>query len=228
MTRRTPAIALPLLALAAATFLATAGPASAIYVYTPLHISVSAGHAEVGDELTFDISPSEETNASEYAGLTVTIHYAYDRNAPGHGDENSSSDVVTSELTTLTLDAKASGTFTWIVPAEVDDHNVFVSVRNGDGDALGDVHLAIGDAEPMFFATGGQKGGALESDENAETPLPEETDGTNDPAAQSGAAPTPSPTVEEKGDSAVPAAGLAGAVGALGAAALIVLVARRR
>ena len=235
MTRHTHAVAMPLLALAAIGFLATAPTAAAIYVVTPLNLDASATQADVGDTLTFRLSSNPEHEGSSYAGQTVRVQYGYDtaENAEPSGDPNettSSSDETTEEtpyvyhdITTLTLDDAANGSFEWIVPAEVDDHNVFVTVLSDTNETLASAHIGIGDADPMMFLMR-ESGPASPPVEGEDQPLQSEDGGSGEPATDAqhddGAA------AGDDVQNPVPALGVTAAAVAMGVGAL--LLARRR
>ncbi|HWH08095.1 MAG TPA: hypothetical protein VNX21_02780, partial [Candidatus Thermoplasmatota archaeon] len=61
---------------------------------------------------------------------------------------------VQGDAATVTLDDASAGSFTWTVPAEVDDRNVLLQVMDGD-EPVATAHVRVGDAEPMMHATGG-------------------------------------------------------------------------
>lgn len=191
MTRPTHAVAMPLLALAAIGFLAMAPTASAIYIVTPLVLDASTTEADVGDTLRFDLSPNAEHEGPSYAGQTVRVQYGYDtaENEEPSSDPNetASSDDETSEtpyvyrdITTLTLDDASTGSFEWVVPAEVDDHNVFVTVLSDTNETLATSHIGVGDADPMMFLMR-ESGPASPPAEGEEQPL-QSDDGSGEPA----------------------------------------------
>lgn len=155
MTRSTTRIALPLTSLLLLG-LTVAGPASAIYVMTPLQLHPSDREADVGDTLTFTIEPQNETERAAWAGETLSVRYAFDA---AEGEERSddpdapvdSSSMQDRELlAALTLDDAARATFEWVVPEEVDARNVDVKLVSADGEAVGFTHVAIGDAPPQM------------------------------------------------------------------------------
>lgn len=210
MAPRPVALAAPLLAVCAAALLAISGPANALYVVTPLTLTFSAQEAEAGDVITLTLGPNEDhENASTYAGQDVRIQYSWSANE-GQDPENSSSDAdeVTGIAGQITLDGEARGSFTWQLPAESDDHNVFFTILAADDEPLAHGHVRVGDAEPiMAIMAGGSDDGAI-----AETGPVDSTPAQDASSEGSG--------------NAVPAAGVALLLGALGAVALA--LARRR
>ena len=183
-------LALPLLLVC----LLAAPSASAVIVETPLTLDADKDAAQVGDAVLVTVAPRNESAARDYASRTLRVQYTYD--AAEEGGEGR-----TGEAGSVTLDADARGSFTWVVPQEVDDMNVFVVVMDGE-ETAGSVHVAVGDAPPVMFATGG------------EPPAPE-TGGEEPPAT--------SPEDAQRG---VPFVG--GAFAALVAAGAALLLARRR
>ena len=149
-----------LLLLALTLVLAPTG--RAVFIETPLRLTPSSVEADVGDALQFDVAPANDSAAAQYAGRTLTLHYAYDAETEGQqagGDAG-----------TVTLDDQGAGRFTWTVPADVDDKNVFLSLMDGD-EGVGSAHVRVGDAPPTMFAAGGMENGGGEVVE--ETPTPE-------------------------------------------------------
>lgn len=198
-------IAIPLLALAAAGLLASSGTASAMYVITPLRIEASHAEAEPGDIIDLTLERDPEHEGRSLAGETVLVRFGYDRNEPRENETHSGeSDWVYVDIGRVTLNDKSAGALSWTIPAEVDDHNAFLTVLDDAGQTLGSTHVRVGDATPMMFAlrAGTDKGAVQE-----ETPAPDveaDTQATSD----------------------VPAPGLVLGVVALAAVAL--LVSRRR
>lgn len=85
MNRPANGISIPLLALASVSLLAASPGAAALYMVTPLHVTLSPGEADVGDALAIDLSPAgDEYDGPTYEGATVTIRYGYD---PNEGEE---------------------------------------------------------------------------------------------------------------------------------------------
>lgn len=147
---------------AAATFALLAGlallapPASALYLATPLVLHPSASEANVGDTVTFRIEPINESAQRAWAGKSVQLVYAWDANQPSPGNATSSDAPPAEEKpmrksagSPILLDANATATATWTIPAEVDDKNVFMVLESPEGEQLAQADLAIGDAEPM-------------------------------------------------------------------------------
>lgn len=156
--------------IAAAALLATAAPADAVYIETPLVIEAPDDHAEVDDTIEFTIGPNPN-NASaqeQWAGKTVNVRYSYDKNEGQdghHGDEPVSNQGYTEGtiLDGLTLDEKARGTFTWTIPSEVDDRNVNIFLEeDGHDERLAFAYLAVGNATPMMHAMSGPSDGEPE------------------------------------------------------------------
>lgn len=150
-----------------------ASSAQALYVMTPLRISPTDSEGHVGDGLRFDVAPDPESNVS-YAGQTLTIRYEWD---PMEGAERSSDEPVSDDSArhgtsgTVTLDAKGTGSFTWTIPAEVDDRNVGLSLVDDAGEKVAFAYVRVGDAEPQARIMAGGGGAPLEGGE----PLPEPT-----------------------------------------------------
>lgn len=168
--------------------------AAAVIVETPLVLDADRDAAEVGDTVVVAAEPRNESAAREYASRTLRVQYTYDAAEEGGASR-------TGEAGTLTLDADGRGSFTWVVPQEVDDMNVFLVVLTGEEETAGSVHVPVGDAPPIMFATGG------------EPPAPE--------------TPAEEPTTSVEGDArGVPFAGPA--LVALGVAGAALLAARRR
>lgn len=168
---RAPLLAVLLIALAL-----LAPTAHAVYVMTPLRLTPVDSEGDVGDELGFQVEPDPESDRS-YAGATVRLRYEWD---PDEGNESAPPDEPTSDADvrrgtgpSVTLDAKGQGTFTWTIPAEVDDRNVALSLIDDAGEAVAFAYLRVGDAEPQFRTmVGGGPGGAIEPGEHATTPQP--------------------------------------------------------
>lgn len=189
MAPRTLGIAIPILALAAAGLLAVSGPASAIYIVTPLSLSFSDDEVDVGDELTLDIGPNpEDQNASKYAGQTVRIRYAWNPQESNESDPDqpaSSEDgaqEVAGDVGTLTLDGQVRGSLRWTIPQEADDHNVFFQVLGADDEVLANGHVRVGDAPPTMATLAGSgpaEGGEMEPvpEQRGEESAAEDADG---------------------------------------------------
>lgn len=242
MTPRSRRTTLPLLALALTAALAATPPASAIYMITPLHLTPSATEAQVGDEVTFEITPSEEHEGATYENARVTIRFGYDPNetadepqpeGSGSGGSTDSGEATTTDpdapvssddetaggeaedpytyatIATLTLGASSTGTAAWTVPAEVDDHNVFVTVLSESGDTLASAHIAVGDAPPIMWAA--MEGAPDDTKVVEDTPPADRDDAGGESADDTGRV--------------VPAAA---PVAALAAVAALALLARRR
>lgn len=205
-------IAIAVAALAAVVALAPS--ASAVYIVTPLQLTLGTDHANVGDEVEIVIGPSPDWDGASYAGRTLVVRYYYD---PDEGAENRTEGGSTPsdqrEIGRVTLDESSKGSIQWIVPAELDDHNAFLSVANetDSEDGLAFTHLPVGDAVPLMFALmSGEKGQA----------------GEPEPAGPVEGAPTDTQADEADAKSNVPAPGVVAIVAGLAAAAA--LVARRR
>lgn len=221
MTRQ-HALVTPILALAAAAFLATSGVASAIYVVTPLALSFSSDHAQAGDRLTLTLGPNpEHENGTTYANAQVVIRYSWDPNEepasedpdqPVSSEDRQPQEMVEGEVDAITLDAGAKGTTTWTVPAEADDHNVFFQVLDPDtNETLASGHVPVGDAPPVMAILAGS--------------------GPAEPAPRDGELGGTPPAQEENADDDAakkdtPGVALVGALAALGLAAVV--LARRR
>lgn len=200
MAPRSLGIAIPLLALAAAGLLAASGPASAMYVMTPLRLGFSDTEVQAGDEVTLVLDPEpEDENATKYAGQTVRVRYSWDSHEGEEGLGAPPEDgTVAGDVGTLALDAKVHGSITWTLPAEADGHNVFFQVLGADDKLLAAGHVPVGDAPPVMAAMGGGPGGA---------PLE--------------AAPEDESTGGEDEKNAVPAPGLLALAAGVGALALL-------
>lgn len=226
MTRKTLAVA----ALLAGCLLVAATPAQAIYLITPLNIDPSSAEADVGDGITFTLTPNDEYEGASYAGQTVTIRYSFDPeegqrdsatypedpdgtvssdDEPRAPDEEWEDTTITRDVGPVSLDAESRATFSWTVPEEVDDRNVFVTVVAEDDTTLARAHVRVGDAEPMHFLASESSprdlkdDGALSNDDAQADDFPQETG---------------------EGRSSIPAPGL---VAALVATAAIALALRR-
>lgn len=181
--RAFPRTRLPLL-LGLAAALLLAGPAQAIYVVTALRLDPSSAEGEVGDAITFNATPSEDWDGPSFAGATVTLFWNYDPeegqhpppedpDAPVSSDDQNATDPepthVEREADAVTLDEASRATFTWTIPPEVDDRNVFLTLRDGEGEVLANAHVRVGDAAPMAFlmAEGGSDADKAASGEPA-------------------------------------------------------------
>jgi hypothetical protein len=123
--------------------LALATPASAIFVETPLRLSADDSEPANHQTVTFHAEAANDTARAEFAGKDVIVRWAvYDENASAQDDRLLRDDLV--------LDDQAALNFTWTLPAEADDRNVRVTIER-DGELLGQVHLRVGDAEPMMM-----------------------------------------------------------------------------
>lgn len=207
--------------IATAVLLATASTASAVYVHTPLRLSAPGDHADVGDAVEFTLEPNDDTNVTEWAGRTLRVVYSYDANEGADGSEPDASTDSSGMregvvLESLALDDAARATFTWTIPADVQDKNVNIAVVNEDGDGAAFAYLAIGDAPPVMRTTSSPDDGReIDNGDGDGEPLPPASD---DEARQSGAADDSSRTV--------PGLAVGGALVAAGAVA--VALARRR
>lgn len=217
-------------ALLLAFFVAVSAPAQALYISTPLHVTPSSAEADVGDDIDFTITPNDDHEGPSYAGQIVTIRYAYDPEegqhepsenpdepvssddeAPGDGDLQDRS--VTRDAVQITLDADSRAAFTWTVPEEVADRNVFLYVVSENGETLASAHVRVGDAEQMAFI---MQEGAPEPDEGTATNEPGDAQPPATDTADDGG-----PTVQND----TPAPGLMLVAGSL---ALIAAAMRRR
>lgn len=132
--------------LATATLLLAAGPASAALLITPLRIETPGGNAvEVGDDKDFTVAPWEEGAAGNWSGKAVRVIW---RDLADEAQTGTIRDA-------LTLDEKAAGRFHWTIPAAVDGKNIFVVLLGDKDELLAELHLAVGDAEPVLFNRGG-------------------------------------------------------------------------
>lgn len=204
-------IAFAVAALAAVVALAPS--ASAIYIMTPLQLTLDSDHANVGDEVEIAIGPTPDWDGASYAGRTLVVRYYYDPDEGAEGQtapEGGSTRTDFREIGRVTLDENSKGSIRWIVPAELDDHNAFLSVANetDSEDGLAFTHLPVGDAMPLMLSfMSGEKGQA----------------GEPEPAAPVDGAPS---DTQADAKSNVPAPGVVAIVAGLAAAAA--LVARRR
>lgn len=149
-------------ALIAGSLLLATGPASAVYVERPLRLDSHDVEFEVGDTAHFTVRAENETTAAEWAGRTVSVHYAYDANEGDEQSTHNDPDASTDNsgwtqkvlLESLALDQNAEAAFEWIVPEEVDDRNVNILLLDDEGEVLALLHVAVGDATPMMYTTG--------------------------------------------------------------------------
>lgn len=203
--------------LATVGLLAFAPSASAIYMVTPLHIGSDKHEYEVGDEASFRVFPENETVAAEWADRTVQIRYSYDKNegqAQGPDEQASNEGYVQAvAVAELKLDDKATASFTWTIPAEVDDRNVEVVVYFAD-EHVATIPIVIGDAEPRMYAMSGPAGGDKGSLES----------GGEEPTTTGGE----TPAAPEDDKNTVPAAGALALVGMVGAVAIGLSLVRRK
>lgn len=152
-------------ALIAGAVLAT--PASALYIQTPLILS-GPEHADVGDDVSFEIRPDNASAEKRFAGKTVRIVYLFDPNESNDPDAPVSSDSLQERLLAeLVLDGKASATFRWSVPEEVRDLNVDIAAESGD-ERVAFTYLAIGDAPPQMRILAGSGPAGEVDQENVE------------------------------------------------------------
>lgn len=199
---RTFGIAMPILALAAAGLMVASGPASAVYMVTPLTLRFSQDEAQVGDEITISVGPNaEDPNATQYAGRQLSVQYGWNPNENEERDPEqptSDADEVSGNVGVVQLDENVEGSLTWTIPAEADDHNVFFRVIGPGDELLASGHVRVGDAPPVMAILAGS--GPSEVGE----PLPPEPEGES--------------ASDEK--SAVPAPGLLAVAVGVGALAL--------
>lgn len=132
--------ALMLIALAA--LLAAAPPASAVFIETPLRILADPQHPNVGDKVTFEVSPWNESTRKAWAGRTVGFEVA--DHEGGHRER----------LFDVTLDDKAAASFSWTIPSSRDKENLIVSLV-ASKERLAFAHVPVGEAEPIAFTMGG-------------------------------------------------------------------------
>lgn len=170
------AIAAPLLALLVAGFLLVAGPATALYIVTPLVLEGDTEKADVGDVVHYTIRAQNDTEAAAWGDKPVRIVAAWMENQTENPDGSvSDGDEVILDVTTLSLDTDAGASFDWTVPAAADDKNVNLRILSDDAEEpLAFADLAVGDAEPiMKIAASGPNG-----EEPVETPLEQENEAT--------------------------------------------------
>lgn len=188
MTRPTARLT-PLLAFAAIALVAVAGPASALYLATPLLLETESPQVNVGDTVDFTIrpSPENETAVDDWAGKTVRVTLSWDEAEGRPAEEPTSSEEDTTRTRTIenvTLAADATGAFSWTVPAEVDDKNVFIQLVGGDEETLAVIDLAVGDAEPINKIAASGPGEPVETPmETGEEQSAEDADDRDVPAA---------------------------------------------
>lgn len=156
----------PLAAALLASLLAMAGPADAIYIVTPLTLSPTDVEADVGDALQFDVAPHPDAEGASYAGRTLTVRYGYDpheaaanEEPPSDPDGTVSSDdappedaSILRDAQTITLDDASKASFTWTVPAEVDDKNVWITLVDEQNESVANANVNVGDAPPRMYA----------------------------------------------------------------------------
>lgn len=182
--------------LIVACLLLVSSNASALLVETPLLLAADRENPSVGDLVTFTVEPRNESVAREHSARSYVVEYRYDP-----VDEEGPSHV--GIIGNVTLDAAARGSFSWTIPADVKDKNVFVAIVDGGAD-VGLMHVAIENAPAVMFAqNGAPEGGG---------PEPDAADGAPEGTGESG-------------ESRVPFAGAALIAVAVLAAALL---ARRR
>lgn len=147
---------LPLLAL-----LLLVPGAQAVFIETPLRLAPAEVEAEAGDDLSFDVAPANESTAAAYAGKTLRVRFT--------SDAETEDQMRTGDAGTVTLDDAATGQFSWVVPQELDDKNVVLSLMDGE-EVVATAHVRVGDAEPVMYATGGglQGGEAVEAQPDAD------------------------------------------------------------
>lgn len=145
------------LLLLAVAFLAPT--AQALFIETPLHLTLAPQQAEPGMDVDLDAAPANGSTRDAYAGKTVKARYAIE------GQEST----VYHEIGDLVLDGDAKGRLRWKVSADVDDQNVLLQLVDGE-EVVGIAHLAVGDAPPMMYAMGG---GPADSEVVEETPRTE-------------------------------------------------------
>lgn len=119
---------------------------AAMLVETPLVLDAAPDQPKVGDTITITITPKNDSVAQQYGGKTYPIAYTYDG---AEGDPSGQGDAGN-----VTLAADGTGSFTWTIPPEVKDTNVFLTIMDGE-DGLGSVHVAVENAPPIMFAMGG-------------------------------------------------------------------------
>lgn len=179
--RPTQAIAAPLLALLVAGFLLVAGPATAIYIVTPLILEGDTEKADVGDVVHYTVRAQNDTEAAAWGGKTVQVIAVWTENQTENPDGSvSDGDETRIDVATLALDGDAAASFDWTVPEAADDKNVNLRIVSDEAEEpLAFADLAVGDAEPiMKIAASGPSG-----EEPVETPLEQEDDAappTND------------------------------------------------
>lgn len=205
---RTPMRPHPLRAAAAllAILAASAGPAQAALIETPLRLNGDRSDVQAGDRVNFTVDAANETARAAWAGKTVQVAWEEIQTGDPGGAQPAGGAVQD-----LALDAKAHATFVFTVPQAADDKNIFVVLRSGD-ERLAQFHLRVGDAEAIAFTLGGPGGGPAGEPE----PEPGPTDQTGG-ANGSG---------QPRGQSRTPGFEVLAAIAGLGAVA--VLVARRR
>ena len=130
----------PALAVAAVAALLAVGPAAGVYIERPLSLAVEPAEPEDGATLTLRIGPLDEANRTAFAGRTVEVR-ALDMQAEK---------ATAWPIANVTLDGQASATLTWQLPPEADDRNLAIEVLH-EGDLAAQAHVAVGDAEPMYF-----------------------------------------------------------------------------
>jgi len=131
----TPALVTVLVALAV--------PTSAMLVETPLRLAADDKEPDNRQNIKFQVGATNDTTRDQLAGKDVIVRWAV-------YDENGSAQEQTILRDDLVLDGEARLDFTWTLPAEADDRNLFVTIERGE-ELLAQVHLAVGDAEPMLM-----------------------------------------------------------------------------
>lgn len=192
------AIVVPLLLVAA---LALSGPASAMYIVTPLHLTASDNAVEVGDKVDFTLAPGEnETEAKAYYGRTVRVVVSYDPyesagepDSPRGDGEWARETIVES----LVIDDEGRATFSYTIPEKLDDKNLGILVEDAEGKIVAQADVSVGDAPPMMRALASESG-----------------------PAEVGEEPSPEPAVDEPSQQNVPGAGILALAAAVGVLAL--------
>lgn len=146
--------------LAVGLLLAATPAAQAVYIVTPLRISIPQRAYDVGDRVEFSIEPENDTTQEEWRNVVVSVCYSYDSAERPEGEDRPASDEATSSDSIVqecldervTLDGEARATYAWTLPQEVDDHNVDVWLQADDGGKIAFTYFAVGDAPPQMRA----------------------------------------------------------------------------
>lgn len=125
-----------------------ASPASAIFIETPLRLAADQNEVESGDTIRFHVEPATNESREQFADKPVIVRWSpYDENGTAQDPRLLRDDLI--------LDADARLAFEWLVPAEADDRNVFITIERSE-EVLAQTMIVVGDAEPLLMAMSGE------------------------------------------------------------------------